>query len=54
VLNDVLDGYVSLANARKCYKVAIVRKGNRFRIDSAATKRLRKNLKEGHKSVNVS
>jgi N-methylhydantoinase B len=53
VLNDVLDGYVSLANARKCYKVAIVRKGNRFRIDSAATKRLRRNINKIRKTGNL-
>ncbi|MGC1943893.1 MAG: hydantoinase B/oxoprolinase family protein, partial [Candidatus Acidiferrales bacterium] len=44
VLDDVKDGYVSLANARKLYKVAIVRKGERFEIDEGATRRIRKNL----------
>jgi N-methylhydantoinase B len=53
VLEDVLDGYVSLANARTSYKVAIVRKGNSFKIDSAATERLRKNLKQGSESIGI-
>jgi N-methylhydantoinase B len=46
VLADVIDGYVSPANARKSYKVAIVRKGEAFRLDKGATRKLRKNLTE--------
>jgi N-methylhydantoinase B len=46
VLDDVVDGYISLANARRSYKVAIVRKGERLRIDEAVTRRLRKNQKD--------
>jgi N-methylhydantoinase B len=41
VLEDVIDGYVSLKNARKSYKVAIVRSGNQFKIDETATRKLR-------------
>jgi N-methylhydantoinase B len=46
VLADVIDGYVSPANARKSYKVAIVRKGGGFRLDKGTTRKLRKNLME--------
>ena len=45
VLDDVVDGYISLESARKSYKVAIVREGERFRIDEAVTRKLRKNRK---------
>jgi N-methylhydantoinase B len=53
VLEDVLDGYVSLANARTSYKVAIVRKGSSFKIDSPATERLRRNLNKGRKTASL-
>ena len=41
VLEDVIDGYVSLENARRSYKVAIGRKGNQFEVDEKATRKLR-------------
>jgi N-methylhydantoinase B len=41
VLEDVIDGYVSLENARRSYKVAIGRNGNQFEIDEKATRKLR-------------
>ncbi len=44
VLEDVVDGYVSLAKAQKSYKVAILRKDEGFEINKGATRKLRKNL----------
>ena len=51
VLEDVVDGYVSLAKAKKSYKVAILRKGEGFEINKGATRKLRKNLGIAGKSA---
>ena len=41
VLEDVIDGYVSIENARAEYRCVIRKKGRRYIFDSAATKALR-------------
>jgi N-methylhydantoinase B len=43
VLNDVIDGYVSMRSARADYRVAITRKKAGYRIDEAVTQSLRSN-----------
>ncbi len=41
VLDDVIDGYISLSSARKNYKCAIRRKGSSYALDLSATNALR-------------
>lgn len=44
VLQDVVKGYVTVARARDSYGVAILEEDGRYRLDEAATARLRKTL----------
>ena len=48
VLEDVIDGYVSLENACKHYKVVIERRGSEFTINQHATRKLRSIRDKSH------
>jgi len=44
VLDDVIDGYVSLESAREQYKAVIEQKNNQFMINEDVTRNLRANV----------
>jgi N-methylhydantoinase B len=48
VLEDVIDGYISIRSARTDYKCDIRKKGNRYVLNSAATKALRSQRSRGN------